>query len=131
MPKIDKPSERELMKKKRERGEKKKVGKTRSPRNANIRVAGARPPGTFENARSCPSTLLRNFFRETRPIERRSKFAKFGNSSLVLYEKKKIDRIHGFIVPRKPSESILSINVSRLFSFTAYFFYLSEKCLPP
>lgn len=74
-------------KKKRERG-KKKVGKTRSPRNANIRVTGARPPGTFENARSCPSTLLRNFFRETRPIERRSKFAKFGNSSLVLYDKK-------------------------------------------
>lgn len=88
MPKIDKPSERELMKKKRERGEKKKVGKTRSPRNANTRVAGARPAGTFENARSCPSTLLRNFFRETRPIERRSKFAKFGNSSFVLYDKK-------------------------------------------
>lgn len=43
MPKIDKPSERELMEKKREeRGEKvaTRGGKTRSPRNANIRVAG-------------------------------------------------------------------------------------------
>lgn len=51
MPKIDKPSERELMKKKEREGEKKvatRGGKTRSPRNANIRVC---PPGTFENAR--------------------------------------------------------------------------------
>lgn len=130
MPKIDKPSERELMKKKRERGEKKKVGKTRSPRNANIRVAGARPPGTFENARSCPSTLLRNFFRRGQ-LKRDRNSQNLEILRVCCMIKKKIDRIHGFIVPRKPSESILSINVSRLFSFTAYFFYLSEKCLPP
>ena len=132
MPKIDKPSERELMKKKRERGEKKRAEK-RARRGTQIYAWPVRVhPGRLKTRARVRAHCCATF-----SAAKRGQLKGDRNSQnleilrLCCMIKKKIDRIHGFIVPRKPSESILSINVSRLFSFTAYFFYLSEKCLPP
>lgn len=113
MPKIDKPSERELMEKKERRGGKRSqpAAEKRARRGTQIYAWPVCPPGTFENARS--STLLRgerSFRRETRPIETRSKFrwTKIGEILRACCRKKK----------RKFIKLILSkyINASYLFS---------------
>lgn len=120
MPKIDKPSERELMEKKERRGGKRSqpAAEKRARRGTQIYAWPVCPPGTFENARS--STLLRgerSFRRETRPIETRSKFrwTKIGEILRACCRKKKENSSKRFY---EKTKLILSkyINASYLFS---------------
>lgn len=118
-------------KKKRERGEKKRSEK-RARRGTQIYAWPVRVhPGRLKTRARVRAHCCATFSAKRGQLKGDRNSQNLEILRLCCMIKKKIDRIHGFIVPRKPSESILSINVSRLFSFTAYFFYLSEKCLPP